>query len=88
VHGPHQDRAGRTEQVSTLTPRPASGPRERGFSIPPPAAFVLSLNLSRRHLNELFVQVGQVAVLVSRWMRQPALLALTRQPEKVWPVKP
>ena len=33
-----------------------------------------------------FVQAGQVAVLVARWMRQPALLAITRQPEKVWPV--
>jgi hypothetical protein len=34
VHGPHQDRARRTEQVSTLTPRPASGPRERGLQTP------------------------------------------------------
>lgn len=34
----------------------------------------------------VFVQAGHVAVLVSRWMRQPALLAFTRQPEKVWPV--
>jgi hypothetical protein len=32
------------------------------------------------------VQAGQVAVLVSRLMRQPALLALAQQPEKVWPV--